>query len=216
MIKTILLILIASIALLGCVSKEPLPKYVPELTSNFNDKYIPIIRLHHSQDDSFFCSASVINSKYALTAAHCLRGLNGKVINIKLEDKGEILTTAKIAKFDILTDLALIVGDFSKFNTIAVVTDPAEQIQLIDAGNIVSCGYPYGGPLYCTLATPTDILDFDWLAKAQIFPGMSGGPVISRVTFQIIGINYGMSLNRTVISPIVNLFNILNIPVEAK
>lgn len=211
------MVLVASVMFLGCTSKEPLPAFkTSDIMSNSAKKRIPIVRLHDSNTGSFFCTASVISNKYALTAAHCLIGIKDKKINIKLQNAGEVLTTAVVAKFNVTADVGLIMGDFSAFNSIAIVTNPKEQLDIINASKIVSCGYPWGGELYCTNAQPKEFYFFSWGATAQLFPGMSGGPVLSALTYQVIGVNYGMTQKGAILSPIVNIFDMLGIEVEAQ
>jgi S1-C subfamily serine protease len=54
----------------------------------------------------------------------------------------------------------------------------------------MSCGFPYGQKrLYCSTIKPKAKEFFNLIADGDIFPGMSGGPVIDILTGEVVGVN---------------------------
>ncbi len=57
---------------------------------------------------------------------------------------------------------------------------------------VMTCGYPLGQtPLVCTPALVVAPIDSSIMAKGEMYPGMSGGPVIDPTSRQVIGLNTG-------------------------
>jgi V8-like Glu-specific endopeptidase len=177
-------------------------------------KYSAIVRLHDADSGRFFCSAAIISRTQAVTAAHCVvsqfmgfamptqkkievRPANGKPTGIQVT---HIVADAR-------TDQALITGNFDDFEAMELETEPAEVINSFKTEELSACGFPYGGKLFCSKITHAEAKDFWFAADGNLYPGMSGGPVISQVTGKIIGINTAVDGSRCLLTPTVELLS---------
>lgn len=160
---------IKTLPLLGDVTRK-----TPEL-------YTGVVILT-DEDGKGFCSGSVIDNNYAVTAAHCLVGEHGvmttKPLKVRTSEGSLIDVNAKAAAINTRVDVALIVGDFRSFKLV-----PAEYRRVIpvDKAELITCGYPeVSTPIQCMSISDAHYQDFQVTGRSQLFPGMSGGPVFAK------------------------------------
>lgn len=199
---------------LGCTTTK-LPKNEPNLEEYSKLKYSPIVRLHDIKD-RFFCSATVISRNYAVTAAHCVAPLYGVKNNIIIHGEGNEDTriVATTANYDGQMDFALITGDFSKFNSIQVEDETTRIVgDILSGERTIMCGFPNGGRLTCSPFSQIYPFEFGFVGQGILYPGMSGGPVISVGAERVVGVNTGMMqiTNGAFITPLVEIFKALGV-----
>lgn len=187
--------------------------------------YSSIVRLENT-DGQFFCSGSVISKDYVLTAAHCLTDAKGHLRKKKLhvtglanQEKSPGVTVDGVAASrNSRADYGLVKGDFSQFSTLKIETSPLSSPTVAGlTGPIVTCGSPWGAsPGVCYEALPQVQLFYEQIAmRGTLYPGMSGGPVIdlgNNVTQ--IAVNTGVAEGYIVVSPLIGLFETLEVPTE--
>lgn len=133
-----------------------------------------------------FCSGTVISNNYILTAGHCLRGAAGDSVNIQA-DGGEIVATGVVVSYFMHSgvDLGLVEGDFKTFKKIPVANKPS-----LDSPAFLTCGYPGAGKNgLCFMLPPVGPAGFSLIGRANLVPGMSGGPLINLATQELVGVN---------------------------
>lgn len=183
-------------------------------------KYSPVIRLKLTEKDGTFrshCSAFVVSDSYAVTAAHCL------------VDEDEFMMTDDIGVFDVKdndtgvravaggvnlrVDYGILKGDFSKFNKLHVGRPLVGFLS--KNGPFISFGYPWGGDLMAVQVAlaPGYNKFFDIHMIGPIYPGMSGGPVVDVDSGEAVGINHAVDDVGVLITPMVEIFKGMKIPV---
>lgn len=179
-------------------------------TSNGTNKFKSTIRLE-TETGQFYCSGAVLDGQYALTAAHCAVNSTGHISEdvIAIYDLVGVNTgiKAKAVAIDRLRDVALIRGDFSSFE-FAPVDFNGEDVHL---GMVMrSCGFPSGDVIWCTDLVHAGNTYFQYKTiGGPIFKGMSGGPVYSKETGRIIGVNSAVSENNVIISPLIGFLSVV-------
>jgi S1-C subfamily serine protease len=168
-------------------------------------QYASTVRLI-SKDGYFFCSGSVIDGNYVLTAAHCVTNF-GKMSKdpIILEDINGVETDVIVvpAAIDQLRDVAFLSGDLSNFKT-APVDFHGDDVT--NGMMMRTCGFPSGEKLWCTDLKHVGNYYFQYRTHGgPIFKGQSGGPVINIQTGRIIGVNSAVSADSVIISPLVGV-----------
>lgn len=180
-------------------------------TPKFTDSVIMLA----TPDNDPFCSGTIIDKNYILTAAHCLYddeyNMSTKEIHI-LDGKGEYTNvTAKAAAIDIQRDYAVLLGNFEEFAPLPVLFNSIEVF--IDAGAAhFACGYPEGSPgLFCSPISSLTPRYFGFIARGLLYPGMSGGPtlVFGRGGLAVIAVNTAVeafgATGVIVVSPLIGL-----------
>lgn len=188
-------------------------------SSPVNHKRAPIVRLHDSATGAFFCSGTIIGPKLLLTAAHCIQNYifapaDIPPINIRTADGLNIGVLATIGGADSRGDIALLVGDFSSFDTMKIETRPEENVKSFDEDRLRACGYPRAGALYCTVYLHIANEGFQRSGTGHLWPGMSGGPVVDLDTNRVIGVNTAVAGAYILVSDIVEIFADLDVPNE--
>lgn len=175
-------------------------------------QFHPLIRL--KLNGHMFCSASVVSDKYAITAAHCIA--KNMDIDISVSDVNDVDTgiIAKPKEYNTQLDYAVIEGDFRQFAKLELETDTDKLMHSWSKDDLVTCGYPMGGALYCNDLYNAQPFNFDWQATAHLYPGMSGGPVIDKETGKIIGVNSAVFENKSYFAPAVGIFQALAFNLE--
>lgn len=173
-----------------------------------------IVRL--TTEGRTFCSGTVISSHLILTAAHCVSTESsfGTVttsnnLNIRADDNVDRGVLAKVVYVHAQTDHAILLGDFSLFGTLPLVTDPVALTAIRNKTSpmFVSCGYPLGGNLYCTDAWYVAPIQFYWAVDGVMLPGMSGGPTLYNGT--VIATNFAVEGAIATVSPTYNVLESL-------
>ena len=176
-------------------------------------EYESTIRLLNEKGE-FFCTASVIDDNYALTAAHCIRGsfgfISGKKILINDDTDVMTDTIAYPAAFDAYRDVGFIKGDFSKFKD-ADVDFVGSYIQ--PNMLLISCGFPAGQKdKYCSYLQLVGNENFQYKTVGlPIFKGMSGGPVVDLKSNKVIGVNSAVINDFVIVSPLVGVLDSLRL-----
>jgi S1-C subfamily serine protease len=158
------------------------------------------------EEGQFFCSAFVVSDKYAITAGHCLEGedgINKKDIEIFISSQSEGMVTptardtsvtAKAVGINRLGDTGLLIGDFSKFRKVKFTPFAKDlldiiRIAMMNNGQLISVGFPYGAAPFVTPVQFVGVHEFQLYGRAFLYPGQSGGPLIEPNTGYAIGIN---------------------------
>lgn len=209
------IIVISFMILFSVFIKKMRGKHVSATTAAVTQqKFGGIVRLHDAKTGRFFCSAAVVSPTQAVTAAHCVSSAFFG-IQIATWDKIELRPAngTSIGVFvervfsDNRTDQALLTGNFENFEALELETHPEDVIASFKDGKLKACGYPYAGQMFCSDVDKADTLDFWFSTTGNLYPGMSGGPVIDMTTGKVVGINTAMSGNRCVLTPTVELFS---------
>lgn len=207
--KYYIIILFTAVVMLTAGLTSTLLGSAPKLVAP-NTKLSPIVRLHNTKGD-FFCSGVVIAPTIIATAAHCVVDavipfvgpIFISAISVRAQDGKDIGVKATVRGANPRADQAVIVGNFSMFNYLRIVTDTEEDLYSLMNNDIklVSCGYPWGNKLYCTEVKNREFYNFFIKATGILFPGMSGGPVINAQTGEVVGLNTAVENDSVILAP---------------
>lgn len=180
---------------------EP-PKRIKKLSS--------IVRLVDPNGDTF-CTGTVIGPNTVLTAAHCVvLGMEFGIpmtrtsIGIRPPSNADVLVTANVIKVRYQLDQALLVGDFKQFQVAPYISDVKALSGDVLSKTKTACGYPLGGPLFCTTIYYKEPIQFFWKVKGTLIPGMSGGPVLLD-DGSVVATNVAVEGDSSIVAPIYNL-----------
>lgn len=210
-------ILTAFVTCSSCVTTEKIRETTPNLIpygsqTNGKNLYPSTVRLV-SSDGYFFCTGTVIDAKYIMTAAHCLEDagvMTTGTIYIYDMYSNPVGGVAKAVGVDFLRDVGFLMGNFADF-------EPAKVDftgQYIKKGMMMkSCGFPAGQyNIYCTELKLVGNIYFKMQTTgAPIFKGCSGGPVIDEASGYIIGVNSAVGDNMVVVGPVVGVLEELGL-----
>lgn len=193
----------------------PLPAF-RELQDYTQQEYPALVRLE-SEKSGFFCSGTVISDDYVLTAAHCLMheglfpGMTAEPIKI-VSIGAKAIVMASAAAVNNRADYALVKGDFKKFTKMKIWSHP--NAMTLITGPTVTCGFPWGAESTCYVTGERYILSFgQYVTSGVMYPGMSGGPVVDVGARAMFAINAAVGDGFIVVSPLVGLFETLEIQV---
>ena len=195
-----------------------------EILINKTDRYPvyleedPVVRL----GSSFNCSGVVVSDKYILTAAHCVDQLNQMIAVSNANDiyigSGEVVgifdkQDVALIQIDIGNKIRPIKADFTgrvcatgRPTTVAYCGFPQGQLEQLCSGGII-----HGNSLFMRTG------------QGIIYEGMSGGPVITTIlegfpedkdNYIVCGVNSAVTLNGTLVGPVVGIPNIFNLEVQ--
>lgn len=206
LIVLIILALSASVAVFGDNGEDK-----KEILNVLPVSNTSIVRLHRV-DGPMFCSAVVVDSNTIVTAAHCVDGLE-ELVSVRAADGVDIGVVAVVSGARAQNDLATLTGDFTKLSKRKIIVSPAVVLSRIfdQKRKLIACGYPYGGKLFCTPLSKRETLGFQITSIGNLYPGMSGGPVLDVKTGDVVGINSAMYGGLAVISPTLEIFSSLGI-----
>lgn len=171
--------------LLGCIIGQlTADALYPKLSFNKS----AIVRLHDSSTNAFFCSATIISDKLAVTAAHCLlREVSSifsqesqiiPVASLTVVLQNGLKIPATVAGMDPSMDQGLITGDFTGLPRARLETRTEKVVQSMQK-KVTSCGFPLGGALYCEDLEQGRQSVFVFAFHGYLYPGMSGGPAFN-------------------------------------
>lgn len=198
---------------------KPLPTFkTPGSFTPDPSKDSPVVRLHDLRTGRFFCSGTVISEHLIVTAAHCIQEYvkNEVVVSVKTSQNVNVNVSASVAGSNQQADYALLYGNFDKFNVMKISTDvPSILAAFYGPGaRLIACGFPYAGPLVCSPVVSAAPFFFGIQSEGFLYPGMSGGPVIDLMTGNLVACNQASTENHIILSPLINLFDSLNIKVD--
>lgn len=172
-----------------------------------------IVRLHDDAGN-FFCSGVVVAVDRIITAAHCVvsqRMFGDMEITKEMNIMSPFLDAplrAKLLGFNVRADLAVLKGDFSRLPRMQFSSDPQFLIKrFAKSEKITMCGFPYGGKLYCSELRQPHMYGFQIKGLGNLFPGMSGGPVIDMETGTVIAVNTAVDESGAIVSPLIELIS---------
>jgi len=184
---------------------------------NLAQQFPSIVRLHNAKTGYFFCSGVVISDDVILTAAHCIaKGEKDKEpVDIVVKSPAKPLASwyAKAGNYSERADVGIIYGNFKGLPRMPIETDANEvHDQLTQSyGNVVACGFPYGGKLTCSKVENSGRFGFYYGGKGFLFPGMSGGPVINLDTGAVVAVNSAVDGEYIFVAPLIELQDMLNV-----
>lgn len=170
--------------------------------------YQAIVRLYIPP--GFFCSGTIIDAHYILTAAHCVTGdfriMQRNVITVQ-DMTQSFQTAARPYILDLDRDVALLTGDFSRFASVPV--DFTGQVLAASDKVVAACGFPGGGTVFCSGFRLYGNKYFLMRGVGGVVQkGMSGGPVIAKTSngaMAVVGVNSRVDTNDTAFGPVVGL-----------
>ncbi len=178
------------------------------------DPVLSIVRLHNLAGE-FFCSGVVVGKTTIITAAHCVVEQEG-MIEIRDHANKRYGTYATVAGSNQRADYAILHGNFRRYPAMGTDTDPKTILAgiLNDARQIIACGFPWSGDLFCTPVTHRQQFNFGFAGQGFLYPGMSGGPVIDEQTGKVIGVNSAVNGGFILVSPIIEIYKALDVKPE--
>jgi hypothetical protein len=201
---------------------ENMPIFEVPQVPNKGETKAPIIRLE-DPETGFFCSGTVISNDLVLTAAHCLIknnilkgqiGMRKDTFHVVSSDQERLTVEVTAAALNQRSDLGLVKGDFSQFRKADIVLTPTEAVQI--SPMLMACGFPWGASGICYPIGKLSVYYEYFTTQGLLYPGMSGGPVIDRLTNRVIAVNSAVGQGYIVIAGLTGLFEQLGVKVITK
>ncbi len=207
------IILISVMILAGLLTTAAIkiihPAPITKAESKVKGKFSPVVRLI-TNDGRTFCTGVVVSPNTVITAAHCI--IEAVILGIPIF-RSSFVTDSTFTVAPVATnitsassqlDQATLHGNFSAFESRNVITDVATLNSKVEPGSsFVSCGYPLGGALFCSRQVYQGRINFMWLMKGVLLPGMSGGPMMLD-DGTVIAINDAVQDDFSIVSPTFN------------
>lgn len=184
------------------------PSFVKPTAYN-GHKHSAIIRLHDSSG-RFFCSGFVVSDDYAITAGHCVEGqIYGlvdevKIFNEAMQDTGVVASGAAANRRG---DTGMLKGNFKDFDKFLLITDAQKLYTIMGHATVgYSMGYPYGGAIFMSAVKPLGSENFHIAGEAMLYPGMSGGPLVTE-DGTVVGINSYVNGNHCAFASLIDILD---------
>lgn len=227
---------IVGIVMIGCATVEiisgPIPQYqamegglpgfnMNDADSNSKEKREPLIAMYRPDPISgkitFYCTGFVISDKLALTAGHCLKDKQDQRLtkdDIQIKDVVQNdVGIARAGAINTRADMGVVVGDFSSFNKLKLSLSPGGFY--FARGPYMACGFPWGAfPGVCLPFQPVSNYLFQIKGTGELYPGMSGGPVIDQYTGLVVAINTAVTDGFVIVAPTVGILGALELEVK--
>ncbi len=167
----------------------------------------PIVRL--VEGGKTFCTGTVVAKNAILTAAHCVLGespygvpVQRRGIEVRPSNNTPVNTLAEVFTVRYQMDQSILMGDFSKFQVAPYIPEVRNLTnKSLLTRKMTACGYPLGGPLFCTTIYFKEMYQFMWKVNGVLIPGMSGGPVFLS-TGEVVATNDAVDGDSAIVSPI--------------
>lgn len=205
-IRILLLALVFATSFFGTIAVKKhilIQTHKPETVQT--ERNPAIVRLYDIGEARFFCSGTVVSDNIVVTAAHCL-GDHASGIEVRNQWGKPVGSWVMGSRYEGRSDQGLLIGDFSMFDKMPIVTAPADVMIILKRNSLRACGFPYSGPLYCSTLDYKGLYGFQFAAEGSAWPGMSGGPVIDMETGFLVGVITAMAGDEMLLSPTVNIF----------
>lgn len=170
------------------------------------DISLSIVRLHNLAGE-FFCSGVVVGKRTVITAAHCVANDPG-MIEIRDAHGKRSGTFVTVAGVSPRADYAILRGNVRRFAALQTEVTPIGILKDITSNSrqIISCGFPWSGELFCAAVTNRVMFNFSIAGTGYLYPGMSGGPVIDLTTGKVIAVNTAVNGTVVILSPIIEIY----------
>lgn len=204
-------VMVISLVMLGiAVVRYFHPPLVARAHTQVKGKLSPVVRLTDANGRTF-CSGVVVSPHTIITAGHCVleavifgMPIYNTEIYIRDTNSDGPGVPAQVSSIRPQLDTATVTGDFDAFESRKVITDITKLVEIAQQDAVfIGCGYPLGGALYCSKLIYHGKINFMWLTKGELLPGMSGGPVMLD-DGTVIAINDAVADDFAIISPVFN------------
>lgn len=165
-----------------------------------------IVRLHELESGNFTCTGFVVGKTTLFTAAHCIPETQTLEVRAANGEKTGIIVFA--VGVSPRADLAIMRGRLSRFTPLPYSHDPKVILNsaMNGIGSALACGYPYGGRLLCSEVTSLRMFAFQFAGLGNLYPGMSGGPVLDRATGTVVAVNSAVNSDYVFLSPLIEIY----------
>lgn len=209
--------------ILGGVELAAKSKHQPPVfeTPNYDvdvAKFNPMVKIY-TRGGAFLCTGTIISDRLLVTAYHCTA--EDLAYSVKSVNRAEQLLDVKVHRVEVANpasdwrvDQGLLTGDFTAFNKMPISLDFMADLQAIMTHPLMVCGCPLGGELICYNTQAAAKSGFGVELPGFVQPGMSGGPVFSTITGEIVGLISATSERGIVVVPTASLLD--NFRIERK